>query len=486
MIKNLQYVILVTGLCLQVAYGQQNDIWSLRRCIDYALANNLNIKQAELNLQTSQVDLKEARAARHPNLNANTGGNVNNGRSIDPFSNEFTEVSVTSSNFSVSTSLNLFTGFRTYNSIKRSELDLQANKLDLDQSKQDIILNTTLAYLTIIFNDELLASAEAQVAATKKQRDRTAKLVDAGTLAQSSLLEIESQIATEELNVVNARNQLEVSYLNLMQLLYLDPVQPFGIERPNLENPNLTQPIVQLSELYKAGEISQPLIRAADLRIKSADLNEKVAKGAYYPTLQFSASAATGYSSLTQRGTGEFETITSSSQVLVQGFPLPGVEQPFPVVLSQSREIPLTSRTPFADQLSDNRRSGLSLNLSIPIYNRRQTKSAVERARIQKKLAENTALIRRQTLNQNIQQAYVDVKNALATYQQTEAQIESLELTFQNSEKQFNFGVMNSVDFLIAKTNLNRAKFDLIRAKYDYIFRSKILDFYQGKSIGFE
>ena len=222
MLKKLRYVAFTLVLLSQVAYAQQDEIWSLRECIDYALENNLTIKQSQLTLATSEVNLKESRAARLPDLNGSAGLGLNQGRSIDPFTNDFTNSSVTSSNFGLFSSVTLFNGLRTLNTIKQSELDLRASQLDLEQSKQDMVLNVTLAYLNIIFNDELLSSAEAQVAASQKQRDRTSKLVDAGTLAQTSLLEIESQIATEELNVVNARNRLEVSHLTLMQLLQLD------------------------------------------------------------------------------------------------------------------------------------------------------------------------------------------------------------------------------------------------------------------------
>lgn len=467
---------------LPFARAQQDDIWSLQECIDYALEHNLNVKNAQLGLQTSAINLKEARESRYPNLNGGVGLGLNQGRSIDPFSNDFTDVSVISSNFSLSASVTLFNGLRTHNSIKQSEIDLRANSLDLEQTKLDIQLQIALAYLNILFNEELLASAEAQVAATKVQRERTAKLVEAGTLAQNSLLEIESQIATEELNVVNARNRLEQSHLNLMQLLYLDPAQPFGIEKPDLESIEIAGSLLRLEELYSSAAATQPFIKSNELRIESAQLGEQIARSFYYPTLSFSATALTGYSSVTQQVVGAEERVVSQS-VMVSG--VPGIEGSFPLTISQTTLVPITDKTPYFDQLNNNRRAVFNFSLNIPIYNRRQVRSGVERADIARKQAENTALLQRQNLNQNIQQAYLDAQSALATYRQTQKLIEANELTFRNAERQFNLGVINSVDYLIAKTNLDRARYDLIRARYDYFFRTKVLDFYQGKPLRF-
>lgn len=484
MMKTSSLFVAVHLFFLIVAQGQQRDIWSLQQCLDHALEHNLNIRQSELSLKTSQINLEESKAARYPNLNGSMGVSQNRGRSIDPFSNDFTDVTVNSYNMSVSSNVTLFNGLRTLNTIRQNEITLQADRLELEQSKLDISLQIALAYLNILFNDELLASAEAQVEATKSQRDRTAKLVDAGTLAQNSLLEIESQIATEELNVVNARNTLEVAHLNLMQLLMLDPTQPFGIEKPDLDNYEMVESVVGLEQLYESAAKTQPIIRSSELRIQGAEVGEKIARGFYWPTLTFSATALTGYSSATQEATGEFREQMVSDTVLVSGLPLDAIEQPFELTLAQTALIPLRAQTPFIDQLNNNRRAVFSLSLNIPIYNRRQIRSGVERAEIARQQAETAALIQEQNLNQNIQQAYVDARSALSTYRQTVRQIDALELAFNNSQKQFNLGVINSVDFILAKTNLDRARFDLIRSKYNYIFRTKVLDFYQGKPIG--
>lgn len=467
--------LLLGGLC----HAQQRDIWSLKQCIEYALDQNLQLRNSDVQVKLSETNLKESRAARLPNLNGSMGYGVNVGRAVDPLTNDFTTTTLQNSSIGVGSSVSLYNGGIIENTIRQSELNLQADKLDLEQAKQNLVLDVTLAYLNILFNEELLHNQEERIEVTRNQLERTAKLVDAGTLARNSLLEIEAQLATDELNIVNARNNLESTHLQLMQLLYLSPTQKFGIERPDLGEPNVNQSIIRLEEIYEAAEKTQPFIRSADLRVRSATLGEKIAQGRKRPSLTLNGNVGSGHS--------------SAARSLI------GTEQGFntiPIFIRQISDDPIAvefpSSTPifadsysYFDQISDNLRGTFSLGMSVPIFNRRQIKSGEERAKLSSIQAQNTAEISRQQLQQQIQQAYLNVNNAASQYRQIKKQLEALQLAFENSEKQFNLGVINSVDYLIAKSNLDQANNDLIRSKFDYIFRSKILDFYQGKPIGF-
>ena len=472
--------ILLTCICLlcigSAAQAQNANIWSLKRCIDYARENNLRLRQAALNLEASEINLVEAKASRYPNLNLGTNYNFNFGRTIDVSTNEFRAENNQTMGLGLSSSVNLFSGFQTANTIKQNEINLLSSELDLKQGELDLILQVTQAYLQILFNAEFLESAEVQLSSTVEQRDRTQKLVDAGSLARASLFELESQIATDELAVVNARNQIELSYLTLQQLLTLDRSQPFGIEKPEIDAPQGTGILsARPSEVYAIAVASQPFIRSADLQVESAALGIKIAEGARYPRLSLSGNFNSFFSNRNRK----------FLDVIPVSFATPVLIDDVPAVLTlTNQQAQYANSYGYFDQILDTRGYGLSIGLNVPIYNRRTVISGIERARVSYRNAKLGADIQRQALQQTIEQAYLDVTQAFSTYIATQKQIDALQLTFENAEKQFNLGMINSVDYLIAKNNLNRARNDLVRNKFDYLFKTMILDFYQGKPIG--
>lgn len=451
----------------------EGSIWSLQRCIDYALQNNLNLQQASLNVDRSQSSLDLARRQTLPNLNANAGGNLSDGFVIDPSTNTPVQLLVFSSNFGISSGVTAYAGGQIKNGITQSELDLKASSLDLEASQNDITLFVVQGYTNILLQNELVQSAETQLSSTKERRERTNKLVNAGAAAPAALLDIESQIATEELAVVNARNQVELAHMTLMQLLRLPLDRPFGIDQPDLPKPDNNASPLKPTEVFSIAEQNQPVIRAADMRIQSADYGIKVAQGGGRPRLTFSAGINSVFSSAA-RDVVQTGTALVTDSLLVNNIKV-GITTEQPVVARQ----PIS----FFNQLGQQFNWGVGANLSIPIFNRGQVVNNVEQARIAKKQAEIQADIQRQNLEQLIQQASFDVKSSFAQYEATIKQVEALETAFYNAEKQFNLGVINSVDYLVAKNNLNRANNDLIRNKYDFIFKSKILDFYAGREI---
>ncbi|MEZ4688512.1 MAG: TolC family protein [Bacteroidia bacterium] len=262
-----------------------------------------------------------------------------------------------------------------------------------------------------------------------------------------------------------------------MQLLRLPLDQPFGIERPSLPDPDGIDTSLKPGAVYKIAESSQPVIRAADLRINSADYGIKITRGGYLPTLSASAGLNTVYSSLRR----QYDIVPVLVTDTIYNLGLPGAPEKIPVQFRSAdrNELPYSIFQQYADQF--NWSVGASLN--IPIFNQGRTRNNVQLAEIARRQAEINADIQRQTLEQTIQQASLDVNNSFAQYEATLKQVEALETAFENAEKQFNLGVINSVDYLVAKNNLNRANNDLIRAKFDFIFKSKILDFYAGREI---
>lgn len=432
-------------LLVMPAQSQNADLWDLQRCLDFAANNNLRLQQAGLNVQSAELSLKQAQNNRLPNANAFVSARNSFGFSIDPVTDQFTTQGIFSLSPSLSSNVTIYNGFRLKNLIRQSEVDLLASQSDLDNNKITLILNIATAYLQVLSDYETLESARIQLVSTQEQRDRTAKLVKAGSLAQADLLQLESQIATQERTVVNAENSLDISYLNLRSIMNLPADEEFEIQRPELAPPTEVN-LPTLSEIINYAQNTQPSVEAADLRIRSAQINQAVAQAGKLPSLSAGAGMGTGY----------------TSGLVIGGEPVS-----------------------LADQFSRQFGGNVGLSLNVPIYNRGQNETSIQQAKIGIENAQLNADIVRQDLQVTIQQSYVDVENAYSSYVSIERQIEALDLTFQNTEKQFNLGLVNSVDYLVAQNNLNQARFDLVRTKYIYFFRRKVLDFYMGKPITF-
>lgn len=455
----------------------QDNTWDLKRCVDYALQNNIQVKQSGLNVESSESNLIQSKRSRYPNLSSNVNFSDNIGYVNDPFTNEFSNTNIRSGNLSLTSGVNLFSGFQTTNTIKRNEVNMAASQMDQAQMQNDITLQVVNAYLNILFNHELVKSAEAQLATIRERRTRTKKLVDAGTQPIADLYDLESQVATEELNLINRKNQLSLAYLTLQQLLTLDPSDSFDIEKPEKLNlPDYDLGSARANDIYRTALSTQPNVRAAELRITAAEYNEKIANAGRMPSVGLQASIFTGYSSARQQVTG-FRTIFDTLGVQIGG-------QTQDVIFQQ--EAPSFGKYPLLNQLFDQRNFSIGAGMNIPIYSRGFNLNQMQLADIQKRNAAYNSQLVKQQLKQTIQQAYLDVASSRATYDATQKQVKALETTFSNAEKQFNLGVINSVDYLLAKNNLIRAQNDQVRTKYDFIFKTKILDFYEGKPIELE
>lgn len=451
------------------------ELWTLERCIEHAFEHNIQVKQAKLNAELATAEMWQARAGTLPTLNGNASHGYNFGRTIDPFTNQFATDLVRSNNFALSSNLNLFSGFQNFNQVRQGQMEYLAAKYDAGKAKNDIALNITTAYLQILFADELRQIAENQVAQTRKQVDRTQKLVNAGTLARGSLLEVEAQLATEELQLVNAQNQVTLSYLSLRQLLDLPPSAEFQIQKPDLAMPKADLLLYSPEGIYAQAVSTMPEIRSAQYRVKSADRGLAIAKGAQAPRFFLNGSLGTGYSGLRQRLVGYDVTGTQ-----VVGQTTTGVEVVAPVVS------PVFEKIPFEQQANDNFNQSFGFFLSVPIFNGLQTRTNITRAKIARQNAEFNLQIAELQLNRNIQQAYADAVAAFKKHAATEKAMEALQESFKYSEQRFNVGSLNALDYNNAKTRLMTAESDLLQAKYDYVFKLKVLDFYQGKTLSFE
>lgn len=464
------FVFLVIWVHTDVFSQQDQDKqWSLQDCIEQAWQNNLQLQQQKLSVDIARENLTQSQANLFPTLNANASHSYNFGRTVDPFTNEFATERVRSNNFNLSSSLNLFSGFQVQNTIRQNRMELDASRMDLEYSYNDIALLVASAYLQILFNLELVENTSGQVEITRLQVERTRQLVEAGTLPRGALLTIKAQLASEELQLVNAQNQLNLSYLNLQQILFLPGDEVFQIQVPEIA----IEPDEELTytplQVYRVAVQEQPQVKSAEIRIQSAERGVAIAQGGRSPMLSVRGSYGTGYSGASLEAT---EMIMGEPREI-------GVTASGEKVFAPSFEYE-TRVIPFSDQLNDNLNRSIGFALTIPIFNNFQTRSAISRSKINLENARLQNQIVREQLFQTIQQAHADASAALKRYAATEINVKALEESFRYTEQRFTVGMVNSLEYNDAKNRLSAAQSELLQSKYEYIFRLKVLEFYQG------
>jgi len=424
-------------------YAQQP--WSLRRCIDYATAHNVSILQAEISAKQNEVESNTAKWARLPNLNANGSQSFNWGRTqtaikdedTGDYTTKYVDTSSQGTNMSLSSSIPLFTGFQLPNQYALSKLNLKAALADLQKAKEDLAINIASVYLQALYNKELHQVALSQAELSKEQYDRIATLEQLGKASVAEVAEAKSRVAQDELNVVQTRNNYQLSILDLTQLIELETPEGFEVEDPDqaFELNALTPP----DEIYATAILNKPAIQAAQARLEGSEHSIKIAQSAFYPTLNLNGSIGTNYYSTLNRT--------------------------------------------FREQLGDNFSKYVGFSLSIPIFNRFATRNRVRSAKLQRDSyalqLENT----KKTLYKEIQQAWYNATAAESKYASSEAATEASLASFELTSKKYESGTATAVAYNEAKQNLMRAQSEELQAKYEFIFRSKILDFYKGEEI---
>ncbi len=471
--KSNLLVFLMFGMALQT-FGQRE--WSLEDCVNYAMENNIQIKQTMLNTEYNENLLKQSQLGQIPSLNGNANYTYSWGRALDQTTYQYTDdQQIHSISMGLSSYANLFNGLRVRNTIEQNKLNLMASYEDVEKVKNDISLNIAAAYLTILFNKELHAVAERQLEITGQQVNRTRKMVDAGKLAEGAFLEIQAQYASEELNLVNTENQLAISLLNLQQTLDLPIDTTFDVFIPELANPDENPIVMSATEVFRIAEQEMPEIKSAELTLESSEKGLSIAKGGRSPNLYVQANYNTGYSNIRE----QVVSLSEPSQIPI-GVTAIGGE---PVLTINEQQIPTYGAYPYFNQMRDNTSTGVGLGLSIPIFNGWQVNTSIANARIMLENSQLELQSRRLALYASIQQAYADALAALKKFKATEHALVSMEESFKYTEKKFEVGLVNTVEFNTSKNQLTSTQSDLLQAKYDFIFRIKILNFYRGEPI---
>lgn len=461
--------------------------WTLQSAVEYALAHNLTVRASDLNAQQQLASVRLNRAALLPTLGLNGSQTFSFGTNKDPFTNQFQAVNVRANNFSLQGQATLFSGFQLRNTIKQSVLEAEATRFDVEKARNDLSLNVASSFLQMLLAQELIRASEARLGTTQAQVSRSEKLLKAGAVAEGSVLDSRAQLAGEERTLVTAQNQLALVQLSLVQLLNLDPATAgqFALVAPTLPDPATLAPAsdaLNPNSTFEFARQRQPEIKAADLRVYSAQRGIDIARGGYYPRLTVAGGLQTGFSSVR---TQAIRTLGDPIAVpVLQVNPAaPGGYSPSPYVLLSPQASVTTLPYKFLSQLSDNRGEFIQLGLNVPILNGLQTRVGVQRAQINLQQANLRAEQVQLQLRQTIQQSYADALAAQRRYAASSRQVEALTLAFRNAEIRFNNGLLNGTDFNIARNNLTAAESDMIQAKYEFFFRYKVLDFYQGKPL---
>lgn len=433
---------LVLSVITSTVFSQET--WTLERCIEYALANNIQVKQQELNVKVNEVNLLQSKMEALPTININGNHSYSFGLVTNYITNTKESLNTQASSFSISTGMPIFNGFQLTNTRKQNQFDLKASVADVERVKNNIALTIASLYLQILYQQELVEIAKRQLELSKMQRERTKVLVSAGSLPEGNLYEVDALVASDELQLVNTQNQLNLSYLNLTQLLELKSPEGFQIAKPLIpavdsiklmnENP---------AQIFSTAEGIMPQIQSARYKLQSSEVGLKIAKGGLQPRLSLGAS------------------YNSGAQYRIQdNYDFTG--------------------DPFFTQIKNNASKSIGLSLSIPIFNGLSARSRVSTARIGLMNAQLALESERNALYKEIQQAYAD---AIAAEKKLQASLKSKaasEESFRYTQNKFNVGLVTALDFTTAKNKLAQAETDLLQAKYELIFKTKILEFYKG------
>ncbi len=469
------YLLLIILLTYPISGFSQKQ-WSLQECVDYAVQHNLSVKQQFIATVSQENTVNQSFYSFFPTLNASGSGSFNWGRSVDPFSYTFTNAEIKSVNPSLSSSVTLFNGFQLQNTLKQSKLNFLAGQNDLKKIQNDISLSVVSAYLQFLYTKEQYKLTQARVNESQRQRDRTKAMADAGVMTQGNLLDAESQLANEELNNITAENQNTIARLSLAQLLELDSIANFDIVTPQVDIPASSVLNSTADELFKLAISHLPEIKSATFKEESALTSVSIARSSYMPRLTMFGSLSTGYSSTTRNLNGAPQYLGF--------FPTGYVTASGEDVLAPAFKTDYV-KTPLSTQFDNNVTKAVGVSLSIPIFNGFSSRYRVSNAKLNLLAAETSLEQAKNTVFKSVQQAVADANAAQKKFQALTKSVTALNEAYMYAEKRYNAGLTSSLEFLTATNNLTRGKVELLQAKFDLIFKIKVLDFYAGNPLAF-
>ena len=459
-----------------MSIGQER--WDLKRAVDYALTNNISVKQQDIQARLQRLIYDQSKLSQYPNLNFGNSVGISTGRSIDRTTNQFTTQSIFYSGFSLQSSVDVFNfGSKKYN-IAANKYAAEADLASVEKIKNDIALNVAGAYLQALLSKQQVGISSLQIGQTRAQLENTRKLVNAGSVPELNAAQIEAQLALDSSNYVTALGSETMGLLNLKALLNLDAGVAFEIETP----PVSMIPVEPLGELqpeavYRLALMNLPQQRVNELRLRSAEKSVDAARASMYPSISLSGSLQTNYSNA--KNTTEF--LGSS----MNGF------NPIGIVKGTSDTVlaPILQpryrfyAAPFGTQFLDNFNNGIGVNISVPIFNGGAAKTSWKRAQLN---VQSFQLQQQQdnfTLKQDIYKAYTDAVTSMQKFAAYSKTVAANEKAFEFATKRYNVGLLNTIDLITTQNNLFNARLQQLLAQFDYVFKMKVLEFYKGQGL---
>ncbi|MCO5248457.1 MAG: TolC family protein [Chitinophagales bacterium] len=465
----------VTFFLFTVWSVRAQEVWDWQKCIQYTFENNLDIQLSEIQTELAVLQLQQDKLNFTPMSQITGSYNYAVGRTVDMSTYQYVTQPIHTGNLQTSLSQPIFEGLKNINTLKKSKLDLQALRLDHEDLKQNIVLQLMNAYLNVLNADEQLQQSKELLEISHQQFENSKNLVDAGALAESALADNEAQIANDELNVLQLQQQLKLAYTALKTVMRLDQSEEIQILEPEVADHFETHPISSIDEIYQCALTHRVDVKSAEIKTESAEMDKKIARSLYMPSLSFFTGAATNFSDKI------FET-TSIEQVETPiGYLKTNGEMVYSLLPN-----PHTAIMSFGKQFSNNLSYAVGVNLTIPIYNRRAGYFGMKRAQLA--LLQNKINRDKTTLDlyDNIKEAHVRANSSIHNYEAAVKNLNAAQKSFDYAKNRLENGAISQLEFNLAQNNLLIAKSKLVQMKYDYIFNIKILDFYSGTNIEFE
>ena len=415
------------------------ESWTLQRCIDYAIENNIQIRQSDIAAQTSEVDYNSARSNRLPDLSASASQNWSFGRSLT-IDNTYANTNTASTSFSIGTGVTLFAGGRISGNIHKAELGLEAAKSDLERMKDDIRVQVAESFIQIVYNQSILEVARNQVSIDSMQVERLTALAAIGKASSAEVASQKATLAQSRLSVTQAENNLSMSILTLTQLLDLPSPEGFDIVQPGADDMEFRMPDSP-EQIYAQALDIKPSIKSEEIRLQQAETSVDIAKGAYYPTLSLNAGAGTGF-------------YTSSNR----------------------------TADSFGSQLKNNFGPQIGLSLNIPIFSRGSNRNSVRSAQLNQMNQEMQLDNAKKQLYKEIQQAYYNAVASKTRYESSQEVETSAQESFELVQAKYEGGKASITEFNESKNRLVTAQADVIKYRYEYLFNTALLEFYRNSS----
>jgi outer membrane protein len=431
------YIIVISVFSITTSISQEK-FWDLQECVDYALENNISILQAQNTILSNDQDIIASKGNFLPSLSSNLNQSMSLG-TVELYPGNFADRRFNSSSLGLSLSQTVFNGFRNLNILKQSKIALERSENELNKIKDDVSLNVANFYLNILFNKENLALAKSQYEFSYKQLKQVESLVNAGVQPQANIIDAEATLSLDEQNLTTAQNNYRLALLNLTQLLQI-PLEGFNVVAIDVKVPSESLLYTDINPIINYALENRNEIKVANNNIELAKFSTKISESSYLPSISF------GYGF---NASANFSNLSSSNS--------------------------------FFQQINDNKGHSLNMNISIPIFSRNQIKTNVAKSKIQENNSDLGLIQAQLNVEATVQRAFTDAKAALKSYQAAKKSLQSQELAFENSQQRYQLGTINTIDLEQVRIRLLNAESSLINSKYDFIFKTKVLDFYMGK-----